>query len=174
MNDANRLAAEEEQLGRWPRRLLHVPSMTSFQWQPGNVYGNIEEPKYNILTYTWGRWRLQDNDEHASEVESLPIAGVPWDIPKISPEHFTANQFLSVIHGITQPLSGRNIPGVEFIWLDVACINQRDKEPDSAAEVGRQAVRLGMNSFVHIKADLDFLPGYLPWSYCMFCLADYH
>lgn len=137
-------AAEEEQLGRWPRRLLHVPSMTSFPWQPGNIYGNTVEPKYNILTYTWGRWRLQDSDEHASEVESLKIAGVPWDIPKISPAHFNADQFLSVIRGISRPLDDGNMsadgPGVDFIWLDIACIDQRDNEPDSAAEVGRQAV----------------------------------
>ncbi|KAI3390384.1 hypothetical protein diail_9826, partial [Diaporthe ilicicola] len=139
MDDSDHLADEERQMGRWPRRLLHVPSMTSFPWQPGNVYGNVVEPKYNILTYTWGRWRLRDNDEHAGEVESVVIAGVPWDIPKISPGHFTADQFLSVIRGITRPLDGRALPGVDFVWLDIACINQRDNEPESAAEVGRQA-----------------------------------
>lgn len=141
----NHLAAEEEQLGRWPRRLLHVPSMTSFPWQPGNIYRNTVEPKYNILTYTWGRWRLRDTDEHASEVESLAIDGVPWDIPKIKPAHFTADKFLSVIRSITQPLSQEDL-GVDFIWLDIACINQRDNEPDSAAEVGRQGVREPPNS----------------------------
>ncbi|KDN59747.1 hypothetical protein CSUB01_12231 [Colletotrichum sublineola] len=143
MDSLGRITAEEEQLSGWPRRLLHIPSMTSLHWPPGNVYGNAKEPRYNILTYTWGRWRLEDDDEHASEVESVAIAGFPWHIPKISPAHFTADQFLSVIHSLSRPLGDHNmlpgVPEVDFIWLDIACIDQRDDQPESAAEVGRQA-----------------------------------
>ncbi|KAK2017024.1 hypothetical protein LZ32DRAFT_644778 [Colletotrichum eremochloae] len=143
MDSLGRITAEEEQLSGWPRRLLHIPSMTSLHWQPGNVYGNAKEPRYNILTYTWGRWRLEDDDEHASEVESVAIAGVPWHIPKISPAHFTADQFLSVIRSLSRPLGDHNmlpgVPEVDFIWLDIACIDQRNGQPESAAEVGRQA-----------------------------------
>jgi hypothetical protein len=144
MDDIERIAAEEERLGSWPRRLLHIPSMTSFPWQPGNVYGNSKEPKYNILSYTWGRWRLKDDDEHANEVESVAIAGVPWNIPKVNPTHFTADQFLEVMSSLTRPFSSDsshpNVPGVDFIWVDVACIDQRRGQPEAAAEVGRQAV----------------------------------
>jgi hypothetical protein len=32
------------------------------------------------------------------------------------------------------------LAGVEFLWLDIACIDQRETESRSAAEVGRQTV----------------------------------
>ena len=41
-------------LGRWPHRLLHVPSMTSMGWQHGNVHGTHITPKYSAVSYTWG------------------------------------------------------------------------------------------------------------------------
>jgi len=40
-------------IGNWPQRLLHVPSMTSFEWEPGNRYGVHIVPLYNAFSYTW-------------------------------------------------------------------------------------------------------------------------
>lgn len=38
------IAAEETALGCWPRRLLHLPTLTSYEWQPGNTYGSHVSP----------------------------------------------------------------------------------------------------------------------------------
>ena len=138
----NSLAAEEEALGNWPRRLLHIPTLTSYSWQPGNLYGGIKEPMYNAISYTWGRWRLQDSER--PDVKAILINGVGWSLPRIDPAHFSVEEFEKVIKNaalITK--SPRNdliqTEYVEFIWLDVACIDQRASEPQSAAEIGRQA-----------------------------------
>lgn len=54
-NNRNGLLKEEKNLGAWPRWLLHVPSMTSCEWKPGNVYGAVASLAYNALSSTWGR-----------------------------------------------------------------------------------------------------------------------
>lgn len=46
----------------WPRKLLHVPSMTSYPWAPGDRYGEAVKPGYLAITYMWGRWRLGDGE----------------------------------------------------------------------------------------------------------------
>lgn len=56
------LIEDEDALGDWPRRLLHVPTMTSFEWAPGNYYGSTQEPSYNATSYTWGRWAARRRD----------------------------------------------------------------------------------------------------------------
>ncbi|KAK8133126.1 hypothetical protein PG999_001299 [Apiospora kogelbergensis] len=133
---------EDQALGDWPRRLLHVPSMTSHEWQPGNIYGLVREPTYNALTYTWGRWRLGDSEQ--PWVKAIRIQGVSWEIPRIDPRRFTAAQFASVIQKATQSVPQWKKPGVdiseeiEYLWLDMACIDQRGSNPKSAAEIGRQ------------------------------------
>lgn len=136
------LREEESALGSWPRRLLHVPSLTSYKWQPGNVYGDYASPSYNALTYTWGRWKLHKGE--IADVEALPIKGVSWPIPRIDPQHFTLAQFERVLHSTIklQPrwLTRKHTPAVEFLWLDVACIDQTVGSVTGAAEVGRQAV----------------------------------
>ncbi|KAF2252741.1 hypothetical protein BU26DRAFT_208558 [Trematosphaeria pertusa] len=134
------LEAEERALGNWPRRLLHVPTLTSHAWQPGNVYGSVQEPKYNAITYTWGRWRL--SGEQLPHVRPVPISidGDEWPIPRVDPKHFTAEEFKNLIRAAAKlPANFRDPDPVEFIWLDIACIHQRD-DPRSAAEIGRQAV----------------------------------
>ena len=138
------LVREEASLGRWPRRLLHVPSLTSFEWQPGNRYGDAVEPEYNAITYTWGRWRLKDEPCEKPEVTAIPITGTAWNIPRVDPMHFTAQQLEQVLTKVSQlkpsdKLLGGGIKPVDFVWLDVACIDQRALEPRSAAEIGRQA-----------------------------------
>ncbi|KAL2837289.1 hypothetical protein BJY01DRAFT_251527 [Aspergillus pseudoustus] len=140
--------------GMWPRRLLHVPTMTSHKWQPGNKYNGQSEPHYNAISYTWGRWRLSDDDNPIKnpEVDRLGIKGVPWRVPRIDPTHFTVRQFEEAIRRAVQrppldaPLGIRKAPRLvrrimhppEFLWLDIACIDQRGTATGKA-EVGRQA-----------------------------------
>jgi len=138
------LASEEAALGRWPRRLLHVPSLTSYEWQAGNRYGNAVAPEYNAITYTWGRWRLKDEPSYERpEITALPITGIAWPIPRVKPEHFTPEQLQRVLRNAASfrpnHIDFRRRKSVDFVWLDVACIDQRASEPRSAAEIGRQA-----------------------------------
>lgn len=138
----NNLKAEEEALGNWPRRLVHVPTLTSHSWQPDNVYGGVAEPKYNAISYTWGRWRLKDSE--SPDVRAIPIKGVTWPLPRIDPAHFLAEGFEKVLRSAVSlnPLPHNETiktEPVEFVWLDVACIDQRSSELESAAEIGRQA-----------------------------------
>lgn len=107
----------------WPRRLLHVPSMTSYTRQSGNRYKGIKEPTYNAISYTWGRF--EDNSE-------LPIniGGVTWKIPGIRKSHFTTSEFQKAI----ETAAGH----YHFIWLDIACIDQ-ENEAIKMDEVNNQA-----------------------------------
>ncbi|KUJ19178.1 uncharacterized protein LY89DRAFT_479382 [Mollisia scopiformis] len=140
------VAKEEKALGSWPRRLLHVPTLTSYEWQPGIKYGKAVKPAYNILTYTWGRWKLADSPtKERPEVQGIPVKGIPWDIPRVHPARFTTQQFLEAIRQATMwwsipgPDGSRVMePEVEFVWVDVACLDQRKGEPTSDSERGRQ------------------------------------
>lgn len=87
----------------WPRRLLHVPSMTSYKWGPGDVYGNVVKPKYSALTYTWGRWRLLPDE--MPEITALPVKGVTWPLPRIDPDHFSARQLQECLDVISEDSS---------------------------------------------------------------------
>ncbi|KAI0548225.1 hypothetical protein F4679DRAFT_551677 [Xylaria curta] len=127
---------------RWPRRLLHVPTMTSHRWAPGDRYGEHESPLYVALSYTWGRWRL--SDDGAPEVPMLPVNGINWSIPRVSPEAFHTREMATVLRSICDLASGQ-IP-IEHVWLDVACIDQRANSPEMAAEIGRQA-RIFKNAY---------------------------
>ncbi|KAF2727374.1 hypothetical protein EJ04DRAFT_595242 [Polyplosphaeria fusca] len=111
----------EEKL--WPRRLLHRPTMTSVEREGEHTYLGIEKPKYNILSYTWGRYA------NTSGV-SLDIKNVGWDIPSIKPERFTVDEFERVIDIVAN--------GKDFIWLDIACIDQKNYAL-KMDEIGRQA-----------------------------------
>ncbi|KAJ5918612.1 hypothetical protein N7466_010604 [Penicillium verhagenii] len=114
---------ERNDIELWPRRLLHVPTMTSYEWEDGNKYGGDTEPKFNILSYTWGRWEIPDGAR-------LPVQNVTWDIPAIDPARFTVPQFEHVLLQV----AGEN----SWVWLDVACIDQID-DLVKLDEVGRQA-----------------------------------
>lgn len=137
------LEAEEAALDGWPRRLLHVPTMTSYEWQPGNIYGAATAPRFAAITYTWGRWRLEAGDR--PDVQAITVNGVPWEIPRVNPDHFGSydlhNALVKSQARVHPPLIDADEMGeaVEFVWLDVACIDQRDNDPRSAAEIGRQA-----------------------------------
>lgn len=123
---------------KWPRRLLHVPTMTSHKWRPQNSYAGISNPEYSIVSYTWGRWRIRDVH---SQVEALNVKGVPWQVPKVNPNHFTAEQFERILHVIVGQ-SAKNYTGgkaTPFVWVDVACIPQWQHSVIADSEVGRQA-----------------------------------
>ncbi|KAI3391118.1 hypothetical protein diail_7941 [Diaporthe ilicicola] len=125
---------------RWPRRLLNVEDMISYLWQPGNTYGGITNPNYAIISYTWGRWRLQEGQQPV--IEPLPIGGAPWEVPRIDPKHFTVAQSRHVLQMVSMGVSGageQSAPALPFLWLDIACIPQWRDSPVAASEVGRQA-----------------------------------
>ena len=123
----------------WPRRLLHIQTLTSYQWQPGNVYGGWQNPKYSALSYTWGRWEISEADE-LPEVKAIPIKGVSWQIPRVDPVHFTVEAFEAAISDTADPHPSQpDRSRVEFLWLDVACIDQAPDSREKALEIGRQA-----------------------------------
>lgn len=133
---------DDPKFGRWPRRLLHVDRergiLTSHQWESGNVYGGWKEPKYNAISYTWGRFQLQPGER--PDVQAIDIKGVPWAIPRIDPDkHFSVQEFRSTIMTACDARDTYGRGKVEFIWLDVACIDQ-EKYQIKMLEVGRQAV----------------------------------
>ena len=118
----------------WPRRLLHIQTLRSYEWQPGNIYGGYRNPGYNALSYTWGRWQLCEDEP--PEISAIRVKGTSWSIPRIDPAHFTAEKFAAVIADTADPHpSETDASGVDFLWLDVACIDQspesREKAQDS-------------------------------------------
>ena len=122
----------------WPRRLLHIDTLTSYEWQPGNIYGGYQNPKYNALSYTWGRWQLHEDE--IPGIAAIRIKGTSWSIPRIDPLHFSAERFADVITDTAKPHpSESDAFAVEFLWLDVACIDQSPGSRDKAQEIGRQA-----------------------------------
>ncbi|KAI1157386.1 hypothetical protein F5B18DRAFT_209542 [Nemania serpens] len=142
--DRSPARSRADRLGRWPRRLLYVPTMISYEWSPGNKYGEHYAPEYNAITYTWGRWRLQPKER--PDVGSIGVSGVLWGIPRVHPDHFTTNEFEQMIRTAAraQP-TFRNTrtdspPSCEFVWLDIVCIDQREHSPTAALEIGRQAL----------------------------------
>ncbi|KAI1734924.1 heterokaryon incompatibility protein-domain-containing protein [Xylaria scruposa] len=129
----------------WPQRLIHVPTMESIPRDNNNVYRaagiDVYKPKYNILSYTWGRWKIPDG----TDCPALPVIGTPWQIPAVKEEHFTVDAFQKVIRTIT----GTDIA---WVWVDVGCIDQRDNE-QAALEIGRQAsiFKQAQSSFVWLS-----------------------
>lgn len=129
-------------LGRWPRRLLHVDIerdiLTSCEWQPGNFYGGRKEPKYNVLSYTWGRFQIPSGKR--LDVKGVDIRGVPWAIPRVDPDvHFSAANFRAAIKNACTNHEVEDEEAVQFLWLDIACIDQ-ENDVVKLFEVGRQAV----------------------------------
>ena len=131
-------------IGGWPQRLLHVPTMTSYEWQAGHKYGVHIQPRYNAISYTWGRYQLNLSLEKPY-IKPIKIEGVDWEIPRIDDSHFTVDQFEGLVRRSIEPssYSGQNPAftpsSIEFVWLDIACINQTPNHPQMAVEIGRQA-----------------------------------
>lgn len=135
---------DDDNIGRWPRRLLHIPSMTSLEWQPGNIYGDQVAPAYSAVSYTWGRYDLDNPGKKRQKkkyknVRGIKIKGIDWPVPRINPdEHFHVDHFYNLIEQTCKPIDGADC-GTKFLWLDVACIDQNNG-PQKMAEIGRQAV----------------------------------
>ena len=107
----------------WPHRLLHIPSMTSREWKPGNIYGPDTEPDYSILSYTWGRFQIPNGPR-------LSIKGIDWQIPSINENHFT----VADLRRLLEQMMLKH----DYAWIDIACIDQK-REKEKMLEVGRQA-----------------------------------
>ncbi|KAL2795520.1 hypothetical protein BJX66DRAFT_168102 [Aspergillus keveii] len=120
-------------MGDWPARLLNVATMASVEWQPGNVYDGVREPRYAIISYTWGRWKLDDD----APGDPLPVSGVPWKVPRVDQELFTVEEFQKVLNAIARDSD------TTFVWVDIACIDQTPGSLENAREVGRQAKIFG-------------------------------
>lgn len=125
----------------WPRRLLHIPTMTSHERAEGDWYGETQRPDYSILSYTWGRW--EDRNPHYPR--SLPVLGVPWKVPTIKESHFTVETFQKIVNQM-------QTTGLEWAWIDIACIDQ-ESDAIKMDEVGRQAsiFRKASNVFVWLS-----------------------
>ncbi|KAL8364193.1 hypothetical protein RB601_009772 [Gaeumannomyces tritici] len=136
----------------WPRRLLHVDGdqLTSVERSGEATYGAFDAPPYNILSYTWGRFALREGDDGYGDVEPIRIHNVPWAIPRIRPEHFTAEKFLRVIRLVASGITGSS--RTSHVWLDVACIHQEDRA-EKMDEIGRQAAIFdrALDSFIWLS-----------------------
>lgn len=118
----------------WPQRLLHIPSMTSLLREPGNLYGNDREPRYAILSYTWGRYEVEAGPH-------LNIRGIDWRVPSIDAHHFTVADLSHLLEQIGQSFN--------YVWIDIACIDQK-REKLKMEEVGRQGIIFKQAKRAHI------------------------
>lgn len=121
----------------WPRRLLHIPTMTSHERGNGNVYNGVKEPDYSVLSYTWGRFQTP----YPQYGCSINVHNVPWDIPSIDDTHFTVEAFHDVLNQITA--------GTDWAWVDIACIDQENITV-KMDEIGRQAAIFREAAFAYV------------------------
>lgn len=133
------LIPHNNHLGHWPQRLLHVPSLTSYEWRPGNIYGNTSCPIYNILTYTSGSYKILPHE--FPSIPPLRINNIPWAVPRVHPHHFTPDQLLAALNqarGWSLSSQGFLVAKTDWVWVDFACVDQRKDSPAANAEMGRQ------------------------------------
>ena len=97
---------------KWPRRLLHVPSMESLQRSQEGYYGTVCNPSFNAVSYTWGRFAVDKGS-------ALNVSGISWQIPCIDPKHFAVTGLQGVLNRIAGPNG--------LVWIDIACIDQEDR-----------------------------------------------
>jgi hypothetical protein len=76
-------------------------------------------------------------------VKPIEVRGVNWNIPRIDEAHFTVTRLEELLRRSIDhrpsPTKAHSIVAIEFVWLDVACINQTPDHPQMAFEIGRQA-----------------------------------
>lgn len=132
--------------------------MRSVCWKPGNIYNGAREPRYNAISYTWGRFAIR-GAEQRPEVGSLEVGNIPWAVPRVNPSHFTVADFqnaLETASNVPELIFEREgerpllkLKSLEYVWIDVACIDQR-RNRDSQLEIGRQAQIFGNATSVYI------------------------
>lgn len=88
----------------------------------------------------------------------LPVHGIDWGVPLFDPEHFTSKELKKCVQACTRlpktQLRDDSQEGeLQWVWVDVACIDQRDTSSEKAVEVGRQAAifRNATRGFVWIN-----------------------
>ncbi|TVY37924.1 hypothetical protein LSUB1_G006093 [Lachnellula subtilissima] len=146
----NQVSGQED--SAWPKRLLHVRTMTSYPRSGYATYNGVTEPKYNIMSYTWGRYEDRSHRTR-NRAPGITIKGGAWDIPIIDTTRqdngrggqikpFRVEEFEHVLRVVGA--------GVEFVWVDVACIDQNPLSPDKADQIGKQAsiFQLASHAFV--------------------------
>ncbi|KAK8051742.1 hypothetical protein PG993_003127 [Apiospora rasikravindrae] len=112
--------------------------MKSCPWEPGNKYANCTEPRYNAISYTWGRFCLKPGEAGYTSTRPLRISNVPWPVPRVKPSCFTRDEMLNVVRTAAGASTAED--PVDFVWLDIACIDQTyPRNSDYFSEVGRQA-----------------------------------
>ncbi|RDW63306.1 hypothetical protein BP6252_10851 [Coleophoma cylindrospora] len=116
----------EKKMMHWPRRLLHLPTMTSYPWKLGNIYNNAKDPVYDAVSYTWGRMMMKRPGQRR-----LKIRGIPWRVPRLRPNFLKVRDFINLFRSLQSK-------STEWLWIDIACIDQR-RRTVSDLEVGRQA-----------------------------------
>lgn len=128
--------------------------MTSYQHSGRETYGQDEYPRYNVLIHLWGRWELGRHQKETAK--ALPVRGTTWTIPAVDEEHVTVEELQHVVRGLERE-------GIEWAWIDVACINQQD-EALKRDEVGRQAdiFSRALTAFIWLsRVPMDRLKGSL-------------
>ncbi|KAF8850334.1 hypothetical protein BDZ45DRAFT_751841 [Acephala macrosclerotiorum] len=124
----------------WPNRLLDVRTMTSYPRTGRAVYNGITEPTYNIVSYSWGRYEDRQGTSGGKPL-SVTIKDGSWKLPVVSSSRQDNGRGGSVYPFSVEELEGvlRVVAeGVDFVWLDVACIDQSSSS-EKAKEVGKQA-----------------------------------
>jgi hypothetical protein len=152
MPTAADILREESALGRWPRRLLHVGTLMSYEWQPGNRYGSAVEPVVCRNHVYAGSLEVKGRRDDRSSHYSHKRRSVGHSTGK--PLRFTVQDLEAVItRARTSPPSTTSTAGVpqriDFVWLDVAFIDQRENNPKAVSEMGRQADVFRGASFVY-------------------------
>ncbi|KAI1090519.1 hypothetical protein F5B19DRAFT_503970 [Rostrohypoxylon terebratum] len=137
----------------WPDRLLHVPTMRSHRNNGQNVYGNVLEPRYNILSYTWGYY--QDKSENPNK-QHVVIHGIDWEIPSIYPDYFTPRGFHLAMERAAQ---GVRKDSCEWLWVDIACVPQQpqDEEAESEECVRLRKQEIGRQAAIFARAQEPFI-----------------
>lgn len=136
----------------WPDRLLHVLTMKSYRNNGQNVYGNVPEPRYNILSYTWGHYQDKSGNPNKQHVI---IHGVDWEIPSLDPEYFTPDGFRLAMERAAQ---GNRKSPCEWLWVDIACIPQQPQdEKESEESIRLRNQEIDRQAAIFSKAQESFV-----------------
>lgn len=75
-------------------------------------------PDYVCVSHTWGRWRTNTD---------ASVPGVPWPVPENTRYH---------VSSLPSQLQGL---GSRYVWFDLFCIPQDEKDPRSHQEIAKQS-----------------------------------